>query len=102
MFEETLLDSSPKQAPVLTGFHWFISVVVGAVFFAATYFGLGVISEGTEVKVLITQAAVVGVVLMFYALMLCYVYADSRHLGFNTVLWLLIAAVLNLVGFLLY
>ncbi len=102
MFEESLLDSSSKQAPVLTGLHWFISLVVGAVFFAAAYFALGWISEGTEVKVLITQAAIVGVVLMFYALMLCYVYADTRHLGFSPVLWLLIAAVLNLVGFLCY
>lgn len=102
MFEDTLIDSAPSRAPVLTGTHWFIGIVVGAVGFAAAYFGLGWISEGSEAKVLLTQSGIVGVILMAYALMLCYVYADSRHLGISTVLWLVITVPLNLVGFLLY
>jgi protein TonB len=34
--------------------------------------------------------------------MLCYVYSDSRHLGLGTWFWLIVTAVLNLVGFLFY
>ena len=31
MFEDTLLESSVKAAPVLQGIHWLISIVIGAV-----------------------------------------------------------------------
>lgn len=102
MFTENLLESSPSQTPVLTAVHWFISLVVGALAFAGAYFALGWISEGTETRVLITQASIVGVVLFFYALMICYVYSDTRQQGFSTMLWLIITVPLNLVGFLLY
>ncbi len=102
MFTENLLESSPSQTPVLTAVHWFISLVVGALTFAGAYFALGWISEGAETRVLITQSSIVGVVLFFYALMICYVYSDTRHQGFSTMLWLIITVPLNLVGFLFY
>jgi periplasmic protein TonB len=102
MFTENLLESSPEQTPVLTAVHWFISLVVGALAFAGAYFALGWISEGAETRVLITQSSIVGIVLFFYALMICYVYSDTRHLGFSTMLWLIITVPLNLVGFLIY
>ncbi len=102
MFDDTLLESSPSHAPVLTGTHWIISMVVGGVGFLVAYFALGWTFEGTETKVLVTQASIIGVAVMMFSLMLCYVYADTRHLGFSTGLWLGITVVLNLVGFLIY
>ena len=44
MFEDTLLDSSAKSAPILTTKHWFISIAIGAVVFLAGYFGLPMLS----------------------------------------------------------
>ena len=45
MFEDSLLESSAKMAPVLKGKHWLISIVIGAAVFLAGYFatahGLG-------------------------------------------------------------
>ncbi len=38
MFEDTLLESSVKTAPVLKGKHWLISIVIGAVTFLSVYF----------------------------------------------------------------
>src|SRR5712692_4303773 len=102
MFDNTLLDSSPTNAPVLSALHWLISLVVGALAFGTAYFALGWISEGTATGVLITQSTIVGVVLWFYTLMLCYVYADCGHHGFSRVFWLTMTAVLNVVGFLFY
>ncbi len=102
MFDYALLDSSPTQNPVLGAIHWFISIVVGALVFGAAYLGLGWITEGAETKVLITQAAIVGIVFFFVALMICYVYSDTRHQGFSTAFWLFVVIPLNVVGFLLY
>ncbi len=101
MFDENLLDSSPSRAPVLSGIHWLISLLVGAVGFFAAFFGLPIIST-PEIGVLIAQSAIVGAVFLFYSLILCYVYADSRHLGLSVWLWFVVTLVLNLVGFLIY
>ncbi len=104
MFDETLLDSSPARAPVLKTLHWVISVVVGLVGVALWYFGAPLIlGPAANAKILLTQAVLFGgLPLFFYALILCYVFADSRHLGFSTVLWFAVVLVLNLVGFILY
>ena len=101
MFHETLLDSSPERAPVLRGVHWTISLVIGIVGFCIGYFGLP-LAETPEMKVLITQSIIVGAIFFFYTAMLCYVYADSKHLRISTWGWMLITFVLNLVGFLFY
>jgi protein TonB len=34
--------------------------------------------------------------------MLCYVWADARHLGFSAPVWFIIVLLLNLVGFIIY
>lgn len=104
MFDETLLDSSPSRAPVLRGVHWFISVGVGAAGFLAWYFGAPFLFGPPES----TSAAIVQSVLFsalplfFYGLVLCYVYADAKHLGFNVWLWFVICLLLNIVGLLFY
>lgn len=102
MFDETLLESSPKRAPILESKHWLISLAVGVLGFLAGYFALPLVSAGTEARALIAQSIILGLLLMGYALMLCYVYADSRHLGFSTAVWFVVVLLLNLVGFVLY
>ena len=39
MFEDTLLESSVKAAPVLRGIHWLISIVIGAAVFLSLFTG---------------------------------------------------------------
>jgi protein TonB len=101
MFDETLLDSSPSHAPVLQTVHWIIGLAAGVVGFIAGYFALPIVFV-TEGKVLVAQSAILGVVFLCYALILCYVWADSRHSGFNGVLWVVVVFLFNLVGFLVY
>jgi periplasmic protein TonB len=102
MFSNTLLDSSPEHEPVLRGVHWMISLAVGVLIFIGTYFFLGWVQEGAEVKTLITQSTIVAVLLFFYTLAICYVHTDSRHSGIATLTWMLITAFVPLVGFVLY
>jgi protein TonB len=102
MFDETLLDSSPSRAPVLSGTHWAISFSLGALGFLVVFFGLPVLFVPPETKVLIAQSAILGGTLFFYALMLCYVYADTRHLGGSVLFWMVLTLLFNVVGFLFY
>ena len=101
MFDNTLLDSSPSRKPVLGIVHYVISLAVGvAAFFAAKTIWpqLTMAEEST----ILYAATVVGVIMAIYALMICYVFADSRLLGLNTVLWVVIAVLLNMLGYFLY
>jgi protein TonB len=101
MFDDTLLDSSPKSAPVLNGKHWLISFAIGVVFFLAGYFALPVVSAN-ETKVILAQSAILGVVFAGFAAILCYVLADAGKHGFNRGVWFTIVLLFNLVGFILY
>ena len=101
MLGDTLLDSSPARESVLKGVHWLISLAVGIVGFLVGYFGLPLI-ETPELRVLITQSTIIGVIFLFYALILCYVYSDSKHYNLSTWPWMIIVLLLNLVGFLFY
>jgi protein TonB len=103
MFDESLLDSSPSRAPVLTGTHWAICFGAAGVGFLAVFFGLPVLFVPPETKVLITQSIILGAVPLFFtALFLCYVYADSRHLGLSTWPWMVMTFLLSVFGFLFY
>lgn len=104
MFDETLLDSSPSRAPVLTFIHWLISIGVGALGFLAWYFGAPFIFGPPEsTSAAIVQAVLYGAVpLLVEALILCFVYADARHLDFNVWLWFAVCLLLNVVGLLFY
>jgi periplasmic protein TonB len=101
MLGDTLLESSPTREPVLRGVHWLVSLAIGIAGFLIGYFGLPLI-ETPELKVLITQSTIIGVIFFFYGLILCYVYSDSKHLKLSTWPWLIIVALLNLVGFVGY
>jgi protein TonB len=104
MFDDTLLESSPKRVPVLTTTLWLISLAVGLLGFLAWYFGVAsILGPPESARALATQAVIFGGVPFFLtAVMVCYVFSDSRHLGLSTVLWVVAVLVLNLVGFVLY
>jgi periplasmic protein TonB len=104
MFDETLLDSSPSRVPVLRAVHWLISFGLGVLGFLIWYFGAPFLFGPPES----TSAAIVQAVLFaalplfFYGLILCYIYSDAKHLGFNVWLWFVLVLVLNVVGLLFY
>ena len=104
MFDQTLLDSSPDRAPVLSTLHWIISVGLGVLGFLAWYFLVVLFLVRPDSNAtLALQSFVFGFIPLFVmALMLCYVYADSRRMGYSTVVWFIITLVLNIVGFLIY
>ncbi|HXW16221.1 MAG TPA: energy transducer TonB [Terriglobia bacterium] len=101
MFEDSLLESSTKMAPVLRGKHWLISIIIGAATFFAMYFVLPMVSAN-DPSVIATQSAIVGVLVAGFALILCYVLTDAKRFGFNRVLWFVVVLLLNLVGFIIY
>jgi protein TonB len=101
MLSDTLLDSSPAREPVLHGRHWLVTVGAAVAGFCLAWFGLP-LAEAPQVKVLATESLIVAAVCFFSALMLAYVYADSRHLGLRTWPWMLLALTLNIAGFAAY
>jgi protein TonB len=101
MFEDSLLESSTKMAPVLTGKHWLISIAVGAATFFALFFLLPTVSAN-ETSVIATQSAILGVVFAGFTLILCYVWVDAGRYGFNRAVWFVINLLLPLVGFIIY
>ena len=104
MFDESLLDSSPSRAPVLKNVHWAITIGAGLAGFLAWYFGAPILFGLPES----TSAAIVqgllygGAPLFIETLILCFVYADTKHLGFSTWSWFFVCLLLNLVGLLFY
>jgi protein TonB len=104
MFDETLLDSSPSRVPVLRMVHWLISMGLGLLGFLAWYFGAPFVFGPPEsFTAAIVQSVLYGAVpFLAYGLILSYIYSDTRHLGFNTWVWLAVCFVLNLVGLLIY
>jgi len=102
MFDDCLLESSPSRTPVLSGNHWLISFAVGIVIFLVVFFGLPVVLVPPETKVLVAQSAILGTLAIGFALMLCYVYADSKHLGLSRWFWVAFTFILNMVGFIIY
>jgi periplasmic protein TonB len=101
MFDDTLLDSSVKRAPVLTNTHWLIAAAATAATFFAGYFLLPMLSAG-ETAVIVTQAIILAILGGAWALGLCYVLADAKKYGFNRVVWSVLFVLLPRVGFILY
>ena len=102
MFDETMLDSSPLRAPVLTARHHLIAVAVGIAAFLVSFRLLPLLLKSTRPSVLGTHSLVVGAALMLHTLMLCYVRADARRLGLRWRVWTGLTLLLGLFGFVLY
>jgi periplasmic protein TonB len=101
MLSETLLDSSPTREPVLQGRHWLVAVAAAVAGFCLAWFGL-LLAEAPLTKMLATQSLILAAVFFFSALMLVYVYADSRHLRLRTWPWIMLTSLLNIGGFIAY
>ena len=101
MLSDTLLDSSPAREPVLNVRHWLIAVGAVLAGFCLSWFGLPLV-ETPQTKVLMTQSLILAAVFFFSALMLAYVYADSRHLRLRTWPWMALTLLLNVAGFIAY
>jgi periplasmic protein TonB len=102
MFDETLLDSSNKRGPVLKPVHWYIAIGIGVLGYLLGHFTLGLVFAGTEGGALATQSITLGVLLGFYAMIVCYTWSDTGSLGFNRPLWVTIVVLFNIVGFVAY
>ncbi|HEV2247449.1 MAG TPA: energy transducer TonB [Terriglobia bacterium] len=101
MLSDTLLDSSPAREPVLRGRHWLATVGAAVAGFCLAWVALPLF-EALQGKVLATQGIIVAAVFFFFALMLAYVYADSRHLGLRRWPWMALTFTLNIAGFIAY
>jgi protein TonB len=102
MFEDALLESSPRRASVLCRIHYLSSAFAGTLVFAQSLYLLPLLLPSAGERALFVAAAMVGIVAALYVLMLCYVWADTRQQHLRTWPWLGVTLLLNLPGFLIY
>ena len=79
MFEDALLDSSPRHTSVLRRIHYLFSTLTGTLFFVQAVYLLPLLLAPASLRALIVAAAMAGVAAALCALMLCYVWADTRQ-----------------------
>ncbi len=99
MFDETLLESSPSRVSVLKKGHYFYATACGALASLACFLALGRLFSPATIRTAAIQSLLIGTVVAAFALMLCYVYAESRQLALNTAFWVALTCVLNFAGF---
>ena len=102
MFDEVLLESSPSRAPVLKKGHCLCATACGAMAALAWLFALRRLSYPSPIRTTALQSLLFAAVVAAFALMLCYVYAESRQLALNTAFWLALTCLLNFPGFLCF
>jgi protein TonB len=102
MFEDALLESSPRRASVLCRIHYLFSAFAGTLVFAQGLNLLPLLLLLAGARALFIAAAMAGVAAALYALMLCYVWADTRQQHLRTWPWFGVTLLLNLPGFLIY
>jgi hypothetical protein len=99
MFAEALLESSPSRAPVLKRGHYSCATACGALTALACFLALARLFPPASIRSPAIQSLLFGGLVAAFALMLCYVYADSRQLALNTAFWVALTLVLNFAGF---
>jgi protein TonB len=99
MFAEALLESSPARAPVLTKAHYISATACGALASLACFVALWWLFPANSIRAFAIQSLLFGGLVAAFALLLCYVYAESRQLALNTAFWLVLTVLLNFVGF---
>jgi protein TonB len=99
MFAEALLESSPARVPVLTKAHYIPATACGALASLACFVALWWLFPAASIRAFAIQSLLFGGLVAALALLLCYVYAESRQLRLNTAFWLAMTVLLNFVGF---
>jgi protein TonB len=102
MFEDTLLESLPTRPPVLKKGYYLFAAACGAMASLAWVFARGRLLSLTTIRTTALQSLVLGAVVAAFALMLGYVYAESRQLALNTAFWLALTLFLNFAGFICF
>ncbi len=102
MFEDALLESSPGRSPVLHRIHYLLSALVGTLVCIQGLYLLPLVLAPAGARALHIAAGIVGIVAAAYALMLCYVWADTKQQRLRTWPWFVATLALNIGGFLIY
>ncbi|MBZ5670374.1 MAG: TonB family protein [Acidobacteriia bacterium] len=102
MFEDALLESSPGRSPVLHRIHYLLSALVGTLVCIQGLYLLPLVLAPAGARALHIAAGIVGTVAAAYALMLCYVWADTKQQRLRTWPWFVATLALNTGGFLIY
>ncbi len=102
MFEETLLDSSPRRVAVLSRTHYLISFLAGALIFALSLRFLPMVLAPATGRALFIASGLIACAAALESLMLAYVWADARQNHLRAGAWFAVALLLNLPGFLIY
>jgi len=102
MFEETLLESSPRRLPVLRWVHYLASTFAGTLVFVLGLDLLPAVLIVAAPHALAAAAGVLGAAAVLQTLMLCYVWADAHAQHVRVWPWLVATLLLSLPGFLVY
>ena len=102
MFEDALLDSSPRRLAILSPIHYLLSAFAGALCFVLFLHLLPLPLAPAGDRGLGIVAATLASVAALFALMLCYVWASTRQQHLRAWPWLGVTLLLNLPGFLAY
>jgi len=102
MFEHALLESSSRRTSVLRRIHYLFAAFTGMLFFAQGWYLLPMLLAPEGERALFIAAAIIGVTAAAWALMVCYVGADSRQQHWRAWPWIAVTLLLNLPGFLIY
>jgi protein TonB len=102
MFAEALLESSPARVPVLKKAHYIYATACGALAWLVCFVALRRLFLPTSIRASAIQSLLFGGLAAAFALLLCYVHAESRQLALNTAFWLALTVLLNFVGFICF
>ena len=102
MFADALLESSPVHAPVLKKAHYVYATGCGVLAALACFVALWRLLPTTPIRAFAAQSLLFGGLVTAFALLLCYVYAESQQLALNTAFWLALTILLNFAGFICF
>jgi protein TonB len=102
MFEDALLQFSPHRNSALARIHCLLSALAGALAFALSLYAFPLLLMFPNRRALLMAAATAGGATTLYALVLCYVWADSRQQHRRAWPWVVLVLLLNLPAFLIY
>ncbi len=97
MFDDSLLESSTRRAPILTLKYWLISIAVGLVVVPLLNNLILPGVSAADPSVILFVAVTLGTYSALYALILCYVWVDAGRNGFNRGLWMGVVFVLGIL-----